>query len=106
MVTRKVPQYEELSVKALWPQVQGDEDVSKYFPDQFAVGKGPGRDYFFNVLNTVQPDFLNQIISHANKQRMTTEGEKMKSQSIQISDYWAEQLKSMPYLSCKSFHPH
>ena len=62
-----VPQYEELSVKALWPQVADDEEISKYFPDQYAVGKGPGRDYLFNVLNTIQPDFLKQMIDHANK---------------------------------------
>ena len=38
---------------------------------------------------------------HADKQRMTTEGEAMKKQSINISEYWNEQLKAMPYLSCK-----
>ena len=103
VVTRKVPQYEELSVKALWPQVQGDEDVSKYFPDQFAVGKGPGRDYFFNVLNTVQPDFLNQIISHANKQRMSADGEIGQREAIKISQFWEEQLKLMPYNSSKCY---
>ena len=63
----QVPQYEELSIKALWPQVAGDEVISKYFPDQYAVGKGPGRDYLFNVINTIQPDFLKQMIDHANK---------------------------------------
>ena len=62
-----MPHYEELSVKALWPQVANDEEISKYFPNQFAVGKGPGREYFFNIINTVQPDFLNQMIVHANK---------------------------------------
>ena len=67
MVFIQVPHYEELSVKALWPQVAGDEEISKYFPDQFAVGKGPGREYFFNIINTVQPDFLKQMVEHANK---------------------------------------
>ena len=32
---------------------------------------------------------------------MTGEGEMIKSQSIKMSEYWAEQLKAMPYLSSK-----
>ena len=32
---------------------------------------------------------------------MTGEGEMMKSQAIKMSEYWAEQLKAMPYLSSK-----
>ena len=33
---------------------------------------------------------------------MTCEGEAQKNEAIKMSEYWAEQLKSMPYLSCKS----
>ena len=36
---------------------------------------------------------------HANKQRMTSAGEAMARESIKISEYWDEQLRSMPYLS-------
>ena len=97
----EVPHYDELSVKALWPQLAGDESVAKFFPDKFAEGKGPGREYFFNVVNTVLPDFLKQMLDHANKQRMTAEGEKGQAESIQISQFWEEQLKAMPYLSRK-----
>ena len=63
----QVPHYEELSVKALWPQMAEDPEVAKYFPNDFAAGKGPGRDYFFNVVNTIMPDFLKQMMDHANK---------------------------------------
>ena len=28
---------------------------------------GPPRDYFFNILNTQQSDYLNQIMDHAAK---------------------------------------
>ena len=36
------------------------------------------------------------------EQRMTAEGEAQKKEVIKISEYWTEQLASMPYLSCKS----
>ena len=97
----EVTRYDELSVKALWPQFKKDEAMAKYFPDKFPIGKGPPREYFFNVLNTVHPDYLEQVMDHANKQRMTAEGVDMKKESIQISQYWEEQLKAMPYLTRK-----
>ena len=39
MVFIEVPQYDELSVKNLWPQFADDEEVTKYFPDSFRTGK-------------------------------------------------------------------
>ena len=44
-------------------------------------------------------------MSHANKQRMTLEGERMKNEAIDITQYWEEQLAAMPYLSRKSPFP-
>ena len=53
-----MPKYEELSVKALYPQFTKDVRFISYFPDKYPKGKGPPRDYFFNVLNTLHPDYL------------------------------------------------
>ena len=96
-----VPHYEEISVKALYPELKKDGVFMSYFPDKYPAGKAPPREYFFNLLNTIHPEYLKQIMSHASKQRMTTEGEAMKMESIKVSDFWAEQLDKMPYLSCK-----
>ena len=38
-----VPHYDELSVKALWPQFKNATEFTKYFPDTYPVGKGPPR---------------------------------------------------------------
>ena len=84
----EVPHYDELSVKQLWPQFNGDDLLVRYFPDEYPKDKGPPREYFFNILNTLYPDFLAQILDHANKQRMTTEGETQKEPAIKISQYW------------------
>ena len=53
------------------------------------------------MLNTLQPEYLQQIMGHANEQRMAAFGEGQQKQTIQISQYWEEQLKAMPYLSRK-----
>ena len=99
-----VPKYDELSVKSIYPMFKKDAQMMKYFPDIYPKGKGPPRDYFFNILNTIHPDYLQQIMGHAAKQRMTAEGEAQQKEVIKISEYWTEQLASMPYLSCKCFH--
>jgi len=96
-----VPFYDELSVKALYPMFKKDPVFMSYFPEKFSKGKGPPRKYFFDVLNTLHPEYLQQVMAHANKQRMTIEGDKMKTQAIEMSQYWEEQLAAMPYLSCK-----
>ena len=96
-----VPHYDELSVKALWPDVKKDPIVMSYFPADYPKGRGPPRDYFFNIVNTKLPDYLQQLLEHANKQRMSAEGQGQQTEAIQISQYWEEQLKAMPYLSSK-----
>ena len=54
----QVPHYDELSVKALYPMFAKDVEMMSYFPDKYPTGKGPPREYFFNVLNTKHPDYL------------------------------------------------
>ena len=96
-----MPHYDELSVKNIFPQFKKDPNMMRFFPDVYPKGKGPPREYFFNVLNTIHHEYLAKILAHADQQRFATEGEKMKNETIEISEYWAEQLKDMPYLSRK-----
>ena len=70
-----------------------DPTMMSFFPDKYPKDKGPPREYFFNVLNTIHPEYLRQVMEHANKQRMTVEGEDMKKESIQMSEFWEEQLR-------------
>ena len=97
----EVPRYDELSVKKLWPSMSKDRKFMQFFPDDFAESRGPSRDYFFDILNTLYPDYMVKIMTHANKERHSATGEGMKTESIHISESWTEQLKAMPYLSRK-----
>ena len=74
-----------------------------YFPSNYPKGRGPPREYFFNIVNSKLPDYLQQLLAHANKQRMTADGEDKQTEAIKISQYWEEQLKAMPYLSSKCY---
>ena len=85
-----VPHYDELSVKALWPDVKKDANFLSFFPTTYPKGKGPPRKYFFDVLNTLHPEYMAKIIAHANEVRMAPDGEKQQKESIEISPFWEE----------------
>ncbi len=54
-----VPRYDELSVSSLIKDVMRSPELSKFFPDQVSPSDLPDREYFFNVINTVDPEYLN-----------------------------------------------
>ena len=67
VTTVEVPFFDELAVKRLWPQLKKDLDFAKYFPDSYPGDKAPSRDYFYGVLNTIYPDYLQKIMAHSNE---------------------------------------
>jgi len=64
-----VPKYDELSVKRLWPEMRESPDFCRFFPDKLPQGRLIDRSYFFNVMNTCNPEYTSELIRHANKQR-------------------------------------
>ena len=67
VIAIEVPFYEELSVKALYPELRKDAQMMSFFPDKYPNNKAPPREYFFNILNTIHPDYLGGLMQHANK---------------------------------------
>ena len=57
-----IPKYEELSVKKLWPLTWNVEDFMVYMPDHTPEGRLPDRQYFWNVLNTVNSDYVTRLV--------------------------------------------
>jgi len=53
-----VPHFDEISVKSVFPLFKDDPEIMKYIPDFLAAGKLPDRVYFFNILNTVHPEYM------------------------------------------------
>ena len=58
-----VPHYDELSVKGLYPMFTKDAEMMAYFPSKYPKGKQAPRDYFFNILATLHPDYLQQVMA-------------------------------------------
>ena len=81
-----VPHYDEISVKKLWLDLKDDQNFKLFFQDKYPNDKGPSREYFFNILNTIYPEYLKQIMDHASKERFTADGEEVKKETVRVTD--------------------
>ena len=62
-----VPKLDELKCEAIIAMIGKDDAARLYLPDEYFKKKKADRTFLFNILNTVHPGFLNQLVSHANK---------------------------------------
>ena len=78
-----IPRFEELSIKRIMPLIKDDPDVVKYYPDAFfEEGVVADRRYFFDVLATIRPDYVKDMVEHAFTQRGTIETDQMQANCI------------------------
>ena len=96
-----VPLYDELAVGKLWPLLQQNAGFMRYFPDKFPKGRVPDRGYFFNVLNTVEHNYLQDTIAHANEMRNAAKDKDQEYCQIKVSDKWWGRLNKIPWISSK-----
>ena len=101
VIHANVPRYDELSVKKFWPLMQKDAVFMQYMPNATAEGRLPEREYFWNVLNTLQTAYVQQLIEHANAQRMTVQEDGEGADAIEISEEWWRKLNALPFISRK-----
>ena len=79
-------------MKSLAENLKDDEELVKYLPDKWHKKLKLDREWFFNILNTVHPGYLQQVIKHAQKQRQTANTEEEKQETITITDEWKQRL--------------
>jgi hypothetical protein len=97
------PLFDELSVINIWPMTKEDKQFMKYFPQKLPKGRVPDREYFFNILNTLYPGYVQEIIRHANAQRNSVSNDAQARESIEVSDKWWDALNAVPFISCKCY---
>ncbi len=79
----------------------GNKDLAKFFPEQKTAADLPDREYFFNILNTVEPTYLQKLIQHAQQQRFSKLIPNENPNLIEINDFWKKELQSSSYFSRK-----
>ena len=82
-----VQQYRAISAKRIWKEVQKMGNVNKYFPD-FSGSRVPQRAYLLNVVNTVKPDSIKNLVLKLQAQKK----EKVEYEPVEISAEYADML--------------
>jgi hypothetical protein len=103
------PNYAEISVKALWPEFSVREETAQYFPSYIPQGRQMDKTFFFNVLNTIVPEELEQILRYALVQRNDKATDPETKDVIMVTPEIEEELRKFPFVSVSTaFHltPH
>ena len=62
--------YHEYAVKHVWPLIQHHKQLVEYLPDQEIIqGKYPDREWYWNILFTVIPEWTNKYVKAVNDAR-------------------------------------
>ena len=96
-----VPKFDELSVKNIYPLFAEDEAMMRHFSDSYPREKGPTREYFFTVLNTLYPEYLAKLIKHAHKVRFASDQPDNQAFEILMTNEWFDKLNEEPFISRK-----
>ena len=91
--------YSELNAKEIWPLVQKDEELLKYFP-KYKPKQLPNKDDLFTVLCTSRPEETNQLLYQAMKNR-SIYNDRLEGEYIKVSNKWFEQIQNVVDLPSK-----
>jgi hypothetical protein len=97
----EVPHYDELSVDGLIKDVMSIPDLGKFFPEQKTPANRPDREFFFNIINTADPDYLSALIRHAQGLRFGSGAPSKDDNIIEVNEHWRKELEASPYYSSK-----
>ena len=61
------PTYDEISVLRIYDKAIQLPGMIDYFPDSYSKGNQCNKEYFYNVINTLCPEKVQNLIEHANK---------------------------------------
>ena len=83
-----VPKYPELAIKNIYHLVTENVQASKFFPNSYPEGRHPDRDYTYNILNSLFPDLVGKVVSHAHNQRNAVMEGANHRDEIKCSSQW------------------
>ena len=78
----------------MFPKFSKDQKVMRYLPDRLPKGRLPDREYFFNVINTLYPDYTKELIAHAGRNRYAAASNPTDLGLVKVSEEWWSKLNS------------
>jgi len=77
-----VPKFDELGVNKVAELMKDNEAFMSYFPTNLPKGRTANREYFWNILNTLDEPYVAHLIQHANKARYSATTVESKAEAI------------------------
>ena len=84
-----MPNYRELSSKGIWNELKQDPAIAQYFP-AYSKSRTPQKKYLLNVVNTMRPNSIKQIVETLRKKR---EAAKVENESIVLTGEFSQFLQ-------------
>ena len=53
----------------------------------------------YNIWNTIYPEDVKEVLATANRRRFAADNQKVKENTIIITEDWQEELEAMPFVS-------
>ena len=85
----EVPKYDDLSVVSLIADIMKEKELAKFFPEQRTKADLPNRQFFFNVVNISDPDYLTTLLKHGHELRFCAKNLQDNPTTIEVSEQWA-----------------
>ena len=89
----KLPLWPELSIARVWPQATQLPRFNEYIPNEWSLQnpKKIERAFFFGVLISLAPEYVEQLILDIRNQRLEQNaGKVVQQQAINVSSEWVD----------------
>ena len=89
----KLPLWPELSIARVWPEATQLPRFNEYVPNEWSLAspKKIERDFFFGVLISLAPEYVEQLILDIRSQRIEQNaGKVVQQQAINVSHEWID----------------
>ena len=97
-----VPVWEEMGIKRVWPEAARITEFLMYFPDGWTATHKTERKFFYGILSTLAPNFVQAMVNEARQLRHNHRiSRQMPVRQMNISSQWADLLLREPFVSCK-----
>jgi len=97
-----VPKFEELSLSKVYKKIlQKYRNVEDYMPQYEEEGYMPPRQFFWDVLNTLEPQFIKKLLNNAHSKWVDGEEGDLKDKILIRSDV-LEAIQNASFISRKN----
>ena len=83
-----------------------EKELAKFFPEQRTKADLPDCQFFYNVVNTTDQDYLAALLKHAQNLRFGAKNPQDNPTTMEVNEQRAKELQASPFYSRKNIASH